>query len=165
MEILASLFAFPAEFAGVLILAVIAHTTRSRVERPYWARFLRRGSLYAILLSFLFLSYAFALSAALSTSYIYFILFFTALFGCTSFLLPWCILKWFGQGNRWFARSVAAFGYAIVLLTFSTLLVRKLSLSATIPRPAILLFALISLSIFALPRLIRTGSTNVGKVD
>jgi len=156
MEILASVLAFPALFAGVTMLAVLAYGIGSLAGSPVWLRLLEKALLYAILLAFLFLAYTFSLSAALSISYLYFVLVFTALFGCTSFLIPKWIAKLLGLRMQWFARSIAAFGYAFVLLTFSTLLIKQLPLSASIPKPAILIVAFISLSLFTLPRLVRS---------
>jgi hypothetical protein len=156
MEILASVLAFPALFAGVMMLAVLAYGMGSLAGSPAWLRLSEKALLYAILLTFLFLTYTFSLSAALSISYLYFIWVFTALFGCTSFLIPKWIVQLLGLRVRWFARSIAAFGYAFVLLTFSALVIKQLPLSASIPKPAILIVAFVSLSLFAFPRLVRS---------
>jgi len=155
MEILLSILTFPAIFAGVLLLAVLAHGADTLDGPPTSFRLIEKALLYAVLVIFLFLSYTFGLSAALSISYIYFFTIFAALFGCSSFLFPKLVLMLFGSKIHWVARSVAAFGYAFVLLTFATLLIRQLSLSPTIPKPAILLVAFVSFSLFALPRLVR----------
>jgi len=159
MEILIGVLTFPAMFSGVLLLALLARSTGTLDGPATSFRFLKKSALYAVLVIFLFLSYTFTLSAALATSYIYFVMVFTALFGCSSFLFPRVVILLFGSRIQWFARSVAAFGYAFVLLTFSALLIKKLPLSAAIPKPAILLVAFVSLSLFALPRLIRSRAT------
>lgn len=155
MEILARILAIPAFTSGVLILATLACTTAILERRFLWLRLMRKVVLYAILVMFLFLSYTVVLTVALSASYIYFMIVFTALFACTSFLIPQLIVNLFGVGTGWFARSVRAFGYAFVLLTFAALLVNELPLTATVPRSALLLVALFSSSVVALPRLIR----------
>jgi hypothetical protein len=155
MAILTSILTFPAMFAGIVLLALLARSAVSPGESATLFRLIKKALLYPILLVFLFISYTFALSAALSISYFYFVVVFTALFGCGSFLFPALIVRLFGRRIQWFARSVAAFGFAFVLLTFSALLIRQLPLSATIPKSAILLVAFVSVSLFALPRLIR----------
>jgi hypothetical protein len=155
MEILLSIITLPAMFAGVVLLALLARGIGT-LEGPATSfRLIKKALLYTILLIFLFISYTFALSAALATSYIYFIVVFTSLFGCSSFLFPTLIVRLFGRRIQWFARSVAAFGFAFVILTFSALLIRLVPLSATIPKSAILLIAFVSVSLFALPRLLR----------
>jgi hypothetical protein len=165
MEILASLTAFPAYVIGVLLLAVIADLLGSLKRFPIWLKLMKRALLFTALVSFLFLSYTFLLSTALSINYLYFVSLFTVLFGFTSFFIPRVILTLLGRRMQWFARSVASFGYAFVLLTFAALLVKELPLSRAIPKPVILAIAFISLSLFVLPRLIRARAESVHKSD
>jgi hypothetical protein len=155
MEILFGLLVLPAMFAGVLLLALLAEGLGTLGGPPTSLRFLKKALLYGTLLTFLFVSYTFSLSTALAASYIFFVMDFTALFACSSFLFPRLLVKIFGSRIQWLARSMAAFGYAFVILTFAALLVRGLPLSAAIPKAAILAVAFVSLSLFAIPRLVR----------
>ena len=156
MEILISLLSFPAFFAGVLLLAVPATTPSYLSGNLAWLRLPGKVLLYLVSALFLFLSYAFLLSAALAASYLFFIFVFTALFASTAFMIPLLIIKLVGVQAAWYARSVAAFGYAIVLLTFAALLISKIGPSTTIPESVFLLAALASLSILAYRRLKKT---------
>jgi hypothetical protein len=153
MEILTSLLAFPAFVAGVLLLAVPACTPVYLSGTLTWLRLPGKVFLYFLSALFLFLSYSFLLSAALATSYLFFLLVFNALFASTSFLLPLLIVRLLGVKAAWYARSVAAFGYAIVLLTFSALLISKLRPSTIIPEGAILFVALVVLGTLSYRRL------------
>ena len=156
MEILARVLAIPAFASGVLILATLACTNAVLGRQFVWLKLTRKALLYTILALFLFFSYTVALSMAISASYDYFVVVFTSLFACTSFLIPKLIVKLFGVETKWFARSVGAYGYAFVLLTFAALLVRELPLSATVPKSGLLVVGSISVGLFILPRLIRS---------
>jgi len=155
MDILISVTTFPAYIAGVFLLAILSDMVSLPDGPPVWLRLLKKAILYATLLIFLFLAYTFLLSIALSISHLYFLLTLVVLTGCTSFLIPRFIVNLLGLRMRWFARSVAAFGYAFVILTLIPQLLGYFSLNASIPRYVFLLVAAISLGLVAFPRLIR----------
>jgi hypothetical protein len=156
MEILASLLGFQAFVLGVVFLGVLAglgHWLRGDLK---WLNLLAKVSLYATLAIFLFFSYSFLLGAAIAVSYSYFILVFTALFGFTSFILPRLIARFLGDRTSWFTRSLAAFGFAIVLLLFGGILFREVGIFPVLSEWLLVPVALLGLFWYLYPKVSRS---------